>query len=551
MAPGKRFCTARQTQREHSASPQFHSAPDRVRDVTKRCSKRTNSIVKSRVYGVCGVLARLVRMGHEAGQRRSGLEAEASDRVARSRIVFASLLLLACAAVAVVSSGWAGQQATVLVVPPRLAALRARLQSVEDNMMGMSGADALRAAKQAQSLQLVINNEAAVELRDQAARAPGPATLQQLAPFKVRKPAIRGSEPEISYGSAVAAGAARGPVPLDVTWNAKKKGLTAAQRLAANLASYHKGAGTPTVQGPKVPIESPAHGPSNVNPWSVVPIHPIVKRPKAHKAAVLHSAARSSGRGAKPAKPGKVTPKEGRKVLAEGREILQKGARRLLPGQKLPKGAKLLVQGKNGVFHTQTLRRVMLDGEDEAEAAGGEEEADAEGDAEGGNSTEVREEVGETGMTVEELEDFSANEKFKAKYLLQTAQSEQKKALEQLDATRTTISRGWMKHEKSDDLFADAEKHMAESTNEYSNYQRELALAKAEEEGSMAEQMKHIAETFEEDAAEKHGDYEEQLGVAPDLDLTPYVFGGSNSTNSTATAEEGEGENSEDVEAAV
>lgn len=490
----------------------------------------------------------LARMGNEAGQRRSG--PEASDRGARSRIVFASLLLLACAAMAVVASGlWAGQQATVLVVPPRLAALRARLQSVEDNMMGMSGADALRAAKQAQSLQLIINNEAAVQLRAKAARAPGPATLQQLAPFKVRKPAIRGSEPEISYGSAVAAGAARGPVPLDVTWNAKKQGLTAAQRLAANLENYHKGAGrtqTPTVQGPKVPIESAAHGPSNVNPWSVVPSHPIVKRP-AHKAAVKHSAARRSGRGAKPAKLGNVTPKEGKKVLAEGREILLKGARRLLPGQKLPKGAKLLVQGKNGVFHTQALRRVMLDGEDEAEAAGdGEDEAEA-----GGNSTEVREEVGETGMTVEELEDFSAIEKAKAKYLLLAAQSEQTKALTQLDASRNSINRGWKKHEKSDDLFANAEKHMAESTNEYSNYQRELALAKAEEEGSMAEQMKDIAKTFEEDAAEKHGDYEEQLGGAPDLDLTPYVFGGSNSTSTTATAEEGEGEESEDVEAAV
>jgi hypothetical protein len=489
----------------------------------------------------------LARMGNEAGQRRSG--PEASDRGARSRIVFASLLLLACAAVAVVASGlWAGQQATVLVVPPRLAALRARLQSVEDNMMGMSGADALRAAKQAQSLQLVINNEAAVELRAKAARAPGPATLQQLAPFKVRKPAIRGSEPEISYGSAVAVGAARGPVPLDVTWNAKEKGLTAAQRLAANLERYHKGAGrpqTPTVQGPKVPIESAAHGPSNVNPWSVVPSQPIVKRPPAHKAAVPRSAARRSGRGAKPAKLGKVTPEEGKKVLAEGREILLKGARRLLPGQRLPKGAKLLVQGKNGVFHTQALRRVMLDGEDEAEAAG-----DGEAEA-AGNSTEVREEVGETGMTVEELEDFSAIEKAKAKYLLLAAQSEQKKALEQLDASRNSINRGWKKHEKSDDLFADAEKHMAESTNEYSNYQRELALAKAEEEGSMAEQMKDIAKTFEEDAAEKHGDYEEQLGGAPDLDLTPYAFGGNNSTSTTATAEEGEGGESEDVEAAV
>jgi hypothetical protein len=116
-------------------------------------------------------------MGNETGQRRSG--PEASDRGARSRIVFASLLLLACAAVAVVASGWAGQQATVLVVPPRLAALRARLQSVEDNMMGMSGADALRAAKQAQSLQLVINNEAAVELRHQAAA--GRSAPQQAA----------------------------------------------------------------------------------------------------------------------------------------------------------------------------------------------------------------------------------------------------------------------------------------------------------------------------------------------------------------------------------
>jgi len=479
------------------------------------------------------------RHGEEA-HARSGEEAGAAavplSRGSR-RLLAALLLLGAAAAVGLVLQGTGGE-ATELVVPPRLAALRARLQAVEDGMMGMSGADALRAAKQAQSLQLVINNEQAVALRAQAARAPGPATLQTLTAFKARAPAIRAAkaarahgEPEISYASAVAAGAARGPVPLDTTWKSRKQGLSAAQRLAANLARYRKGAvrqpQTKTVQGSTVPIEAAAHGPSNVNPWSVVPKNPIVKRP-AHKAAAPHSV-----RGAMPAK---VTRKQGKAMLVEGRRILArsythppKGARRLLPGQKLPKGAKLLVKGKNGVYHTQALTRVMLDDADGADAEGA--------DAEGGNSTEVREEVGDTGMTVEELEQFAVSEKAKAKYLLGEGESERDAAMQSLDDSRNTIDRGWQKHEAADATVAEAEQHMAESTNLFSTYQREVALAKAEQEGKLADRMTEIADTFAEDAAAKHSNYEEQLGGAGDLDLTPYVRPTNNSTNTTSGAE--------------
>ena len=69
---------------------------------------------------------------------------------------------------------------TVLVVPPRLKALRARLQRVEDNLMGMRGPAALSLAEKAESLQTVINNEKAVELRTKVATSSGPATLQTL-----------------------------------------------------------------------------------------------------------------------------------------------------------------------------------------------------------------------------------------------------------------------------------------------------------------------------------------------------------------------------------
>jgi hypothetical protein len=72
----------------------------------------------------------------------------------------------------------------------------------------------------------------------------------------------------------------------------------------------------------------------------------------------------------------------------------------------------------------------------------------------------------------------------------------------------------------------------------FSEYQKQTALAEAEKEGSMAEKMDEISAAFAKDAEEKHALYEEALGGAPSLDLTPYSFDTGNSTNSTAASGE-------------
>lgn len=492
----------------------------------------------------------------------------------RSQQVLAAALGV-IAAMAVVAGVGMHRQASVteLMVPPRLAALRARLQTVEDNLMGETGGQALRTAKQAQSLQLVINNEQAVALRAEAARTPGPATLQTLTSFQphakvIRAPVRAVREPEITYSSAVAAGAARGPSPLDTRWNRAKTALTAAQTLAANLARYEhsarkqSGPHTPTVQGNRVHIEVAAHGKpaGNVNPWSLVPKNPIVKgkHPVVHKA--VHGAAqRASVRG--PRKwARKWARKDGKVLLAEGRRILARSVKAgakgyvtihpLLPGQKLPKGAKVLPASAALARHkgvkTQGLTRVMLD---EAEGATVDEEG-AEGDE--GNSTSLpREEVGDTGMTVDELKAFSAAEKAKAKFLLGQAEKERSNAMDELEASRNMIARGWGKHNTADATWADAEKHMANSTMLFSTYQRELATAKAEKEGSLATKMEEIAARFEEDAAKKHAAYEEAMGEAPDLNLEPLDLSPAANNATRTEGEEGEVDEGEAVEAAV
>jgi len=512
-------------------------------------------------------MAAAVGQGHGSHER---LGAEGGQAAARSRFLAAALLVLAAVAVAALTQQHRAA-ATELVVPPRLAALRARLQSVENDMMGKNGAAALREAKMAQSLQLVINNEEAVELRAKAASAPGPATLQTLTAFKARAPAIPAPHmsaarkgPEITYASAVVAGAARGPVPLDTSLSRAKAARTAAQKLAANLARYRHGTRrlheprTPTVQGDKhsVHIEAAAHGKPNVNPWSVVPQNPIVKH-VVHKAAPPRR--KLWGPRAVGGKAGSFTLKEGKILLKEGNNILAKRfakvhkglveVRPLRPGQKLPKGAKLLPQADAAKLaaaaRTQGLTRVMLDDE------GGDAAEEGAEDGAEGNATDTgppREEVGDTGMTVDELKAFAESEKAKAKYLLGQAEGERKTAMAELDDSRNMISKGWGKHEAADKTWAEAEKHMANSTMLFSTYQRELATAKAEKEGSLAEEMEKIAEQFKTDAEEKHAKYEEALGEAPDLDLVPY---GMDASNATDTAEPEGGEAAEGDEAAV
>mmetsp|Transcript_21695 Transcript_21695/g.31789 ORF Transcript_21695/g.31789 Transcript_21695/m.31789 type:complete len:536 (-) Transcript_21695:390-1997(-) len=486
---------------------------------------------------------------------------------ARRQICLASALLVVCT-VAVVAGVSLHRQASavVLMVPPRLAALRARLQSVEDNLMGKSGRAALAAAKQAQSLQLVINNDEAVELRVKDVDASGPGFFQTLATaFMPAKPGLSRASastsrtgPEISYASAVAAGAARGPIPLDTTWNKASEGHSAAQRLAANLARYQNGVRkmqgphTPTVQGKKPVVHFQAPGTQRANPWSVVATHPIVH--PARKVPLVHraSAPRRSVWGPRvmAAMMGKPSIKDGKELLDEGRKILDskekispKGfieVHPLLPGQTLPQGAKMLPRkeaaklvGSHGVIKTQGLTRVMLD--EPAAAEGEEGEAGAEDDA--ANSTNTgppREEVGETGMTVGELKVFASAEKAKAKFLLGQAEKERDEAMAGLEDSRRMIARGWSKHEKAQSALADAEHHMSNSTMLFSTYQRELALAKSEKEGSLAKKMEEIAIKFEEDAATKHASYEEALGESPELTLTRHVMDAGNSTNATA-----------------
>jgi len=324
--------------------------------------------------------------------------------------------------------------------------------------------------------------------------------------------------------------------------------MSAAQRLAENLERYKHGTRrleepqTPTVQGKKVHIEAASHGPSNVNPWLVVPRNPVVKHPVHPKAAELHRVV-PNRRVVRPrATRGKITYQQGRDMLQEGKKILAHRlpkrkieVRQLRPGQKLPKGAKVLPRtlasklvGSTGVLTTQALNRVMLD---DAEPA-------AEGDE--GNSTDTgppRDEIGDTGMTAEELKTFAESEKAKAKYLLQAAESERNTAMAELEDSRNMIAKGWKKHNTADETWADAEKHMANSTMLFSTYQRELATAKAEKEGSLAEKMETIATQFAEDAAEKHATYEEALGEAPTLDLVPYGMDAANATNTTGAGD--------------
>jgi exonuclease VII small subunit len=454
------------------------------------------------------------------------------------------------------------QSATVLFVPPRLAALRAHLQRVEDNLMGETGAEALQTAKLAQSLQLAINNAEAVKLRAGAAKVPGLATLQALTTFKPTPQAIR-SGPAVTYASAVTVGAARGPVPIDTSAEQAKKSLTAAQRLAANLAKYHQSARrqrqpqTPTLQSKKVPIEAAAPGTPNVNPWLVVPANPIAAHPvhkiAQHPAATHHSVWKPV---AEYDQKGKVTFKEGKRLLQQGNKILANALKRvqvhrLRPGQKLPKGAKVLpkgakVEGHVAMLAGRTGMRVAtsstqsLDGEEGGEEGGevAAAEATAPVDADGGNSTEVRDEVGETGMTAEELVDFAKSEKAKAKYLLGLGEKNKKKGEDELEESRSMIERGWDKHRTADETWEEAEKHAANSTMFFSEYQKQTALAEAEKEGSMAEKMDEISAAFAKDAEEKHALYEEALGEAPSLDLTPYSFDTGNSTNSTAASGE-------------
>lgn len=208
----------------------------------------------------------------------------------------------------------------------------------------------------------------------------------------------------------------------------------------------------------------------------------------------------------------------------------------------LPRKDAAKLAGKKGFIKTQGLTRVMLDDEEPA-AAEGEEGEEGEDGEEGaaGNSTDTgppRDEVGETGMTVEELKTFAGAEKAKAKFLLGQAEKERDAAMTGLEDSRRMIARGWGKHETAQNTLADAEHHMSNSTMLFSTYQRELATAKSEKEGSLAEKMEEIATKFEEDAAEKHASYEEALGESPELTLSPLVMDAGNSTN--ATAAEGE-----------
>ena len=503
---------------------------------------------------------------------------ERARRRVQLSLAVALLVVGAVALLGLVGARRRAEAAVELVVPPRLQALRSRLQLVENSLMGKSGGAAMRLAEQAQSLQTALRNAQAVELRA-GAQASGPATLQTLTALtptaaRVRAPATARRGPEVRYASAVSAGAARGPYPLDMSPTLARRGLSTAQKLAANLARYRNSERrlheprTPTVQGTKPAEHIEAAAPAKKNPWLMMPKNPIVSRPGASKAGAGPEVRQAvgGGRGMGVAAR-RVTVKQGRRVLREGEKILArraKGARQvspprrrmvqirpLLPGQKLPKGAKLLPRAEAaklarlpGAIRTQGLR-VQTMPEDEVEAP-------------------PEEEIGDTGMTGSELRAFAESEKAKAKFLLGQAQGERAAASAELAASRQTIARGWGKHNKADALWEDAEKHMENSTALFRTYQMELAAGKAERDGGLAEKLDDIAARFEQDAAAKHSAYEEALGGAGELKLVPYGIdaAAANSTEATTeaagdsasdggsdgdTAEGDEGEESEEV----
>ena len=507
---------------------------------------------------------------------------ERARRRVQLSLAVALLVVGAVALLGLVGAGRRAEGAVELLVPPRLQALRSRLQLVENSLMGKSGGAAMRLAEQAQSLQTALRNAQAVELRA-GAQASGPATLQTLTALtptaaRVRAPATARRGPEVRYASAVSAGAARGPYPLDMSPTLARRGLSAAQKLAANLARYRSSARrlheprTPTVQGTKPAEHIEAAAPAKMNPWLMMPKNPIVSRPGASKAGAGPEVRQAvgGGRGMGVAAR-RVTVKQGRRVLREGEQILARRAkaarqvsqprqrmvqiRPLLPGQKLPKGAKLLPRAEAaklarlpGAIRTQGLR-VQTMPEEEVEAP-------------------PEETIGDTGMTGSELRAFAESEKAKAKFLLGQAQGERAAASAELAASRQTIARGWGKHNKADALWEDAEKHMENSTALFRTYQMELAAGKAERDGGLAQKLDDIAARFARDAAAKHSAYEEALGGAGELKLVPYGIdaAAANSTEATTeaagdagsdggsdgdTAESDEGDESEESEAAV
>jgi len=399
----------------------------------------------------------------------------------------------------------------------------------------------------------------------------GPATLQTLTSVKSTPVEVRMLLPgqKLPKGAKLLPpGAVQVPAVRKVPIVSHVS--SAAQKLAANLARYQhgtrrmQGPQTRTVQGPAHAVRREAKRPtkaSKINPWLVVPSDPIVHNAKA-KALAAGTTARRPGVRAR-LDDGKTTFREGKQILDEGNRILaerfaspSKGSRvevrMLLPGQKLPKGAKLLppravakLQRNQGLVQVQTLDdEPAADAGGEGSAAEGEAEEEAE---EAPPEEPVEEPVGYTGMTPSELKAFADSEKSKAKFLLGQAEGEREGAMAELEDSRRMIARGWDKHKKADAMRDAAGRHLFNATMLHSTYERELAAAKAEKDGGLAQKLEDIATRFEEDAAEKHSKYEEALGGAASLDLIPY--GMDTGVDTAASDEQGEAGASGETEA--
>ncbi|EKX54415.1 hypothetical protein GUITHDRAFT_99895 [Guillardia theta CCMP2712] len=402
---------------------------------------------------------------------------------------------------------------------PRIAELRQKLQNTENALMGMSGREALAEAERAQMLQQKIDSLKSAQLAPRG----NLAAFETLAIVHPR--GNPGDRPHVYQ-----------PVAAGGHYRTKQ-----AEDLARNLAKAHQHEQHMMQENaPHVGIQRPAHvAPrkqmskrisKKVNPWSVIP-----------NKKVLHYARKSQYMGQSFDHAEGFDSGSDKDILARGLSILSQGTKRasapggfvqvktLLPGQKLPKGARVLTAEQVRLLRERSLplhasakhtmlNRVMLD--------------DVEGEDSSNTTAPSEPEVGDTGMTAAQLDAFANAEASKAKFLLNQAKTERRNAYDELKESSNMISRGWDKHQKGEKFLEIAEQHMQNSTALLNSFKMNLASGRAEREKEFSDKLKNISEALEAEASEKHGLYETALQEAGDLKLT------SASQNSTETEAE-------------
>eukprot|EP00960_Hanusia_phi_P036853 752563-Hanusia_phi.AAC.2 len=413
---------------------------------------------------------------------------------------------------------YCGNIVSTVQLNPRIAQLRQKLQNTENALMGMSGKEALAEAERAEILQQKINSLSSVQL---SARK-NLASFQTLAIVHPQKNS--GLEPHVYQPAA----------------STREYRTKQAEDLARNLAQAHQHEQHLLQDdAPATRVMRPAHVISHqqkntkqghkMNPWSVIPNKKVLHF--ARKARFLRSES--------------FDRESDKSMLARGLNILSQGKRtasaphgivqvkELLPGQKLPKGARVLSAQQLKLLQSRSfpmqassrptmLNRVMLD--------------DVEGE-EAVNATAPAEPVvGDTGMTAAELDAFANSEASKAKFLLNQAKAERRNAYGELKESSDMISRGWNKHQKGEKFLEIAEEHMQNSTALLNSFKMNLASGRAEREKEFSDKLKNISEALEAEASEKHGIYETALQEAGELKFTS---GSQNSTEAEGGSEEG------------